>query len=311
MGTPASVRQAKATSARGPPTSPPTNARCSPASRTPRAPTRSPSTPSSPANGRSTCWRSLSPTTIWSAATRASSSHELPRKSPLLGKARKAKVAACHRHPALLDDRASQEALAMPIGGFLASSARGFRSRRPVFAQDVGGFRFCLVPDLRLRKIFRLANGFAIRAVPTSAQRGFAFDVFHVTKICDRLSFPRFPCTRQKPFTKRKIMQKRRTYDRTAIGPRPASCARHPLGKRPQSEQGGRRTVAQSGCSGEKRGFDWTNVVAPRSALLPPNRYPRLVCALALQNDPPDFWRRGGQKGRSRALGHRFARMPP
>ena len=99
----------------GPPTSPPTNARCSPASRTPRAPTRSPSTPSSPANGRSTCWRSLSPTTIWSAATRASSSHELPRKSPLLGKARKAKVAACHRHPALLDDRASQEDLAMPI----------------------------------------------------------------------------------------------------------------------------------------------------------------------------------------------------
>ena len=280
--------------------------------RTPRAPTRSPSTPSSPANGRSTCWRSLSPTTIWSAATRASSSHELPRKSPLLGKARKAKGAACHRHPALLDDRASQGPSPCRFGGLLASSARGFRPRRPVFAQDAGGFRFHLVPDLRLRKILRLVNGFAIRAVPTSAQRGFAFDVFLIAKICDRLSFPRFPCTRQKPFTKRKILQKRRTYDRTAIGPRSASCTRHPLGKRPHSEQGGRRTVAQSGCSGEKRRSGWTNVVAPRSALLPPEPLsaPRLR-PRPPSNDPPDFWRRDGQKGRSRALGQRFARMPP
>ncbi len=184
-------------------------------------------------------------------------------------------------------------------------------SRRPAFAQDAGGFRFRLVPDLRLRKIFRLVNGFAVRAVPMPAQRGFAFDVFHIAKICDRLSFPRSPCIRQKPFTKRKILQKRRTHDRTAIGPRPASCTRHPLGKRPHSAQRGRRTVAQSGCSGEKRGSGWTNVVTPRSALLPPNRYPRPVCALALQNDPPDFWRRGGQKGRSRAPGQRFVRMPP
>lgn len=118
-------------------------------------------------------------------------------------------------------------------------------------------------------------------------------------------------CIRQKPFTKRRFYRKGRRTTEPPSAPRPASCARHPLGKRPQPAQRGRRTVAQSGCSGEKRGFDWTNVVAPRSALLPPNRYPRLVCALALQNDPPDFWRRGGQKGRSRALGQRFARMPP
>lgn len=80
--------------------------------------------------------------------------------------------------PRLVGRPSVPRALAMPIWGLLASSARGFRPRRPVFAQDAGGFRFRLVPDLRLRKIFRLVNDFAIHAVPTSAQRGFAFGVF-------------------------------------------------------------------------------------------------------------------------------------
>ena len=214
--------------------------------------------------------------------------------------------------PRLVGRPSVPRALAMPIwGGFSpaqheASDPDGPSS--PKMPED-SDFASCQTSDC--------AKFFVWRTVLPSVQsrrprKGASLSAFsHVVKICDRLSFPRSPCIRQKPFTKRKIMQKRRTYDRTAIGPRPASCARHPLGKRPQSEQGGRRTVAQSGYSGEKRGSNWTNVVAPRSALLPPNRYPRLVCALALQNDPPDFWRRGGQKGRSRAPGQRFARMPP
>ena len=48
-----------------------------------------------------------------------------------------------------------------------------------------------------------------------------------------------------------------------------------------------------------KRPFAAEPLSAPRLRPRPPS------------NDPPDFWRRDGQKGRSRALGQRFARMPP
>ena len=86
-----------------------------------------------------------------------------------------------------------------------------------------------------------------------------------------------------------------------------ATSSRKATAFRARRAQNGRAIRVQRRELGSGR----TNVVAPRSTLLLPNRYPRLVCALALQNDPPDFWRRGGQKGRSRALGQRFARMPP
>ena len=124
--------------------------------------------------------------------------------------------------------------------------------------QDAGGFRFRLVPDLRLRKILRLANVRPNRHRPTSS-----------------------------------LLR--------------ATSSRKATAFRARRAQNGRAIRVQRRELGSGR----TNVVAPRSTLLLPNRYPRLVCALALQNDPPDFWRRGGQKGRSRALGQRFARMPP
>lgn len=160
--------------------------------------------------------------------------------------------------PRLVGRPSVPRALAMPIWGLLASSAQGFRPRRPVFAQDAGGFRFHLVPDLRLRKIFRLVNVRPNRHRPTSS-----------------------------------LLR--------------ATSSRKATAFRARRAQNGRAIRVQRRELGSGR----TNVVAPRSTLLLPNRYPRLVCALALQNDPPDFWRRGGQKGRSRALGQRFARMPP
>ena len=177
--------------------------------------------------------------------------------------------------------------------------------------QDAGGFRFRLVPDLRLRKILRLVNGFAVRAVPMPAQRGFAFGVFPRRQ--DLRSALLSPIS---PHPSKTVHQTKNFAEKANVRPnrhRPtssllrATSSRKATAFRARRAQNGRAIRVQRRELGSGR----TNVVAPRSTLLLPNRYPRLVCALALQNDPPDFWRRGGQKGRSRALGQRFARMPP
>ena len=164
-------------------------------------------------------------------------------------------------------------------------------------------FRFRLVPDLRLRKILRLVNGFCRPRSPDARAKGLRFRRFPTSsRFAIGSPFPDLPASVKNVHQTKNFAEKanvRPNRHRPTSSLLRATSSRKATAFRARRAQNGRAIRVQRRELGSGR----TNVVAPRSTLLLPNRYPRLVCALALQNDPPDFWRRGGQKGRSRALG--------
>lgn len=169
------------------------------------------------------------------------------------------------------------------------------RARPPIAQNFSFGERLCRPrsPDAR-------AKGLRFRRFPTSSR--FAIGS----------PFPDFlaPVKNRSPSEKFCRKGERTTEPPSAHAQPPARGILSKSGRIPSKEGAERsRNPDAAERSGELR-LDKHRRATKRPFAAEPQSAPRLR-PRPPSNDPPDFWRRGGQKGRSRALGQRFARMPP